>query len=256
MSKAIRNVLLFAILGMYWGLCGLELIRSLAVSTPEEIFVWITPDGIIYTAAGIHPRAREAAVALLGPTVDKSALTAKAAEISAAWDSRPQLAYADSCRHEAAHAITVHHFGGIVLSATVFKNGNGNLRWAQSTDIHTDADHHWMALCINIAGNVLDHMEGRQNSGSHLALHQVPQDILALISTGDSPQGFTSELTIENVMSAARAQVREILTNRMDTLNDLAGQLESEGSLPGHKVTSLLQTEESLQGGHRHGIHV
>ena len=209
MSKAIRKVLLLVILGIYWGLCGLGLIRSLVVSTPEEIFAWITlagmavlvgvivrktllalgpklfkpaggsPDGTIYAAAGIHPRAREAAVALLGPTVDKSALSAKAAEISAAWDSRPQLAYADSCRHEAAHAITVHHFGAIVLSATAFKNGNGNLRWAQSTDIHTDADHHWMALCINIAGNVLDHMEGRQNSGSHLDLHQVTQDILA-----------------------------------------------------------------------------
>ncbi|MGO4186815.1 hypothetical protein [Pseudarthrobacter sp. TAF60_1] len=60
-------------------------------------------------------------------------------------------------------------------------------------------------------------------------MHQVTQDILALISIGDSPQGFTGELTIENVMSAARAQVRQILTSRMDTLNDLAGQLESEG---------------------------
>lgn len=184
--------------------------------------------------------ARDAALALIGPDAGEPELSDMTLKIAKAWAARPQLDYAETCRHEAAHAVTVHHFGAIVLKSHVNRNGSGQVNWACPPSPMSASTEQWMRLCITIAGGVLDHSEGRHHTGPTLDTNQVLSDAVGLLATGEAPPGFNGALTLDNILAHARALVGQVLADRRDALNEIAELLEESGELDGYQINRIL----------------
>lgn len=184
--------------------------------------------------------AREAAVALHGPNASKAQISDATARIVDGWSGRAGHTRRQAARHEAAHAVVVHHFGAIVLQAAVDQNANGNVRWSVPPTPLTAAEDSWMKLCIAIAGNVLDHAEESHNAGSVLDYADVHAHAVALISTGQAPKELAGPLTIENILDAAKATVRRVLAAQASAIYEIARQLEAQGELTGFEVNTIL----------------
>lgn len=275
LSELISTVFFVAAAVLVWRVVGLPVVLAFKEGTHEQITAFIevlflvvvvakilfvcvgrtdpATEGAVVSlsaARGSSPayEARKTAIALLGPDAESGRITDKAREIAKAWET-PDLNYAGSCRHEAAHAIAANHFGAIVLGAKVQEDGNGELAWATPTPRPSDVDWHWMRICIGLAGNVLDHMEGRRNTGSGKDMRAAVESITSLLSAGIRPVGFTGSLTFDNILHNARASMTALLSERACDVNRLAQLIEANGELPGHRINALLAGGDADAGG-------
>ena len=279
-TRPLLTVFVLIAFMLIWPAIGGPLLGAIADSTPEQLSATIYGLAVIgfaftfviqiFIAATSRPSrpvayadpytigpkllstsegrlARDAALALHGPAASANELSTTASSISQAWTARSRLKFEESCRHEAAHAVVAHSFGVIVLEAHVAKDADGHVRWVLPAAQLPTADELWIRLCAALAGSLLDHSEGRHNVGSGFDTEQVLRTTIALIGSGQAPDGFAGALTIENILTQARCAVHRILTEEATALTQVAGQLEKSGTLTGYEIRTILTANAAPQ---------
>jgi hypothetical protein len=141
-----------------------------------------------------------------------------------------------NAQHEAAHAVLVHAYGGVIRTATANPNGDlsGHVR-STSVGMGTDpVEVAWGALVSNVAGIGWDsHLEERPEYGTaQNDMGYAAANIGQLLVWGQRPAEYTGVWTFEGLMAGATVRAQVVLDANRALVEAIAERLHDEYSRP------------------------
>ncbi|MGP5523485.1 hypothetical protein ACTXM3_09325 [Glutamicibacter arilaitensis] len=144
----------------------------------------------------------------------------------------------DVAHHEAGHALLAHLNGSTVLKVTVAVSGStaGRCEYANDYYQHPSEEMVWAMLKTSLAGQAVDHARGIRDTGSTSDMQSCISHAYNLISIGKKPDGYEGELTTDALIGSAREITKEVVSEHMDTISELAELLIERTTLNGREV--------------------
>lgn len=146
-------------------------------------------------------------------------------------------------RHEAAHAVVAVRLGQTVTSADVLVRDSGVggrvvTDWMSSADELASTT--YRSMQISLAGQICDLDGGFHDGGSQTDMQAAIAEALTILSTGQRPDEFTGELTLEELITSARASAAEILSEMADAVDRVADALMKNRTLNRAEIAALV----------------
>lgn len=146
--------------------------------------------------------------------------------------------------HEARHAIVADALGYTVTAISTIKTNasDGRIRWEQ-TDERSATDRRWSEILISLAPL------GTNNGAPQTDDAQVYSQLMQILISGERPSGYSGELTLNNLLTEAIAQTRELVEFHQPAIDKLIDVLIERRVLHHVEISELFLSLRTLPTG-------
>ncbi|GAB6855942.1 hypothetical protein [Microbacterium xylanilyticum] len=187
-----------------------------------------------------------------GTYIAASGAIARAAtkdELRTEDESRPRRA-----RHEAGHAVAAVCLGMERVRADVRVVGDrgGNVSYQYPLTGRL-VDTEYSLIMIALAGQVLDLAAGHHDVGARGDIGQVTESALTIVSACEHPCAYRGPLTLDALVSQARADVERLLGDQAEAVDRVTTALLQRDALDAEELLQLVRPEAPRGAGHGSG---